>query len=85
MGIYQNHGDAEIYYIYEKFVRYCLLTGEGIDVSFYSGKDMSDPHERYFIKLKPSNKEKAIIYQLNYKTRLFEEIQKNKSKEGEQR
>lgn len=72
-------GDAEIFYIYQKFVRYCLPNRSGI--TFLSSKTGRYEKEKCFIELYSEGNK--INYLLNPKTRLFEEQarkgKKNKS------
>ena len=75
MEISQNHGDNEIFYIYQKFIRYCLPE---INVVFYSTKASRENRENCYIKL--YSKDEQIIYQLNPETRLFEEEPKRQKK-----
>lgn len=69
MEILKNHGDTEIFSIYQKFIRYCLP--DKSNLIFSSIKYNQYEKEKCMIEL--SQNEKKIRYILNPKTRLFEE------------
>jgi len=62
-------GDSELFYIYEKFVKYCF--SDKNNIVFYSCKNKKTNREDCVIELTENNKK--FSYTLNWNTRLFEE------------
>ncbi len=68
-------GDTEIFYLYQKFIRYCLPHNSNI--TFYSTKTNMNDKEKCVIKI--CEGDQKTNYVLNFETRLFEkEGQHNK-------
>lgn len=76
MGIYQKCGESELFYIYQKFIRFCLP--ESNNILFYSSKRSGQVKEKCAIKLTTNGVETEYI--LNHDTKLFEEREKEQEK-----